>query len=76
MDASGNIYRAPEDEVPEVDKARFDGYERGKAENELEVSRLLLQVAAKREQAAEALQERDEALAEREETEAPYDRES
>lgn len=76
MDARGNIYRAPEDEIPEVDKARFDGYERGKAENELEVSRLLLQVAAERERTTQALLERHEAVAEREETEARYDHES
>lgn len=70
MDANGSIYRAPEDEIPPEDRARYDGYLRGKAENELEVSRLLLQVATERERRARAVCERDEALADRDDAEA------
>jgi hypothetical protein len=32
MDPNFNIYRAPEDEIPEEDKARLDGYLAAKAE--------------------------------------------
>jgi hypothetical protein len=73
MDANGHIYQAPEDQIPAEDAARYDGYERGKAENELEVSRLLLQVAAERERRAQAVSEREEALAERDAAEARAD---
>lgn len=73
MNPHGNIYRAPEDEIPPEDAARYDGYERGKAENELEVSRLLLQLAAEREQRAYAEHERDEAIIERDEVETRYE---
>lgn len=32
MDQNGHIYRAPEDEIPAEDKARLDGFLRGRAE--------------------------------------------
>lgn len=32
MNSDGRIYRAPEDEIPVEDKARLDGYLRGRAE--------------------------------------------
>jgi hypothetical protein len=32
MDAQGNIYRAPQEEIPAEDKARLDGYLQAKAE--------------------------------------------
>lgn len=32
VDARGNIYMAPEVEIPVEDKARLDGYLRGRAE--------------------------------------------
>lgn len=32
MDENANIYRAPEDEIPEADKARLEGYLTAKAE--------------------------------------------
>lgn len=34
MDPYGRIYRAPEESIPEEDKARLDGYLRGRAEAE------------------------------------------
>lgn len=34
MDAEGHIYEAPEGDVPAEDKARLDGYLRGRAEAE------------------------------------------
>lgn len=35
MDAEGRIYQATQDQIPTEDKARLDGYLRGKAEAEL-----------------------------------------
>jgi hypothetical protein len=70
MDPNGNIYLLPEDEIPAEDKARMDGYLRGKAENDLEVSRLFLQVGVERERAAMAEVAAREALTERDEAEA------
>jgi hypothetical protein len=81
MDARGNIYRAPEDEIPVEDRERFDRAvlagevqrakeEAAQAGEKLEVSRLLLQVATERERTAQAIRERDEALAERDEADA------
>lgn len=32
MDPNGRIYRAPEDEIPAEDRARLDGYLRGREE--------------------------------------------
>lgn len=32
MDPNGNIYEAPEDEIPAEDKARLDGYLKARAE--------------------------------------------
>lgn len=46
-----------------------EDYEKIKPEVELEVSRLLLQVATERERTAEAIRERDEARVERDEVE-------
>lgn len=75
MDANGTIYRAPEDQIPVEDRARHEGYLIGKAENELEVSRLALQLATERERVAEAAGERAQALVERDEAEARLDTE-
>jgi hypothetical protein len=70
MDSSGLVYQAPEDEIPAEDLARYDGYLKGRAENDLEVSRLLLQVATERERTVVAEVARREALAERDAAES------
>lgn len=49
MDPNGHIYIADEDEIPEADKARLDGYLRGKAEaSELERARAAFEEAVKK----------------------------
>jgi hypothetical protein len=35
MDATGRIYQAPEDQIPAADKARLDGFLKGRAEADL-----------------------------------------
>lgn len=42
MDPNGNIYRAPEDEIPAEDKARLEGFLRGRAEADAPNDRELL----------------------------------
>ncbi len=35
MDPNGRIYEAPDDQIPAADKARLDGYLKGRAEGGL-----------------------------------------
>jgi hypothetical protein len=45
MDPNGRIYHAPEDQIPAEDKARLDGYLRGRDEAETIAERKAAQAA-------------------------------
>jgi hypothetical protein len=63
MDADGHIYRAPEDQIPAEDKARLDGFLKGRAEAG-ELARMREQFAALKEEALRREEDRANASAE------------